>query len=140
MITPFYIHRKWDAVVHNCINCFNLLQDELKLTLNSLTGKFFWEIYHCSCVVKICWQLPYMYYNSQGHYLNIKMFVTECSSKYSNKIWNKIYCQYFSKLIVSNFKSQRALNFQSCFILSSQSPLRVIRTCFLLLKDLSSEL
>ena len=43
--------------------------------------------------------------------------------------------------IVSNFNSQRALDSQSCFILSSQSLLRVIyRTCFPLLKDLSSEL
>ena len=43
--------------------------------------------------------------------------------------------------IVSNFNSQRALDSQSCFILSSQSLLRVIyRTCFSLLEDLSSEL
>ena len=26
------------------------------------------------------------------------MFVTECSSEYSNKIWNKVYCQYFTEL------------------------------------------
>ena len=43
--------------------------------------------------------------------------------------------------IVSNFNSQRALDSQSCFILSSQSLLRVsYRTCFPLLEDLSSEL
>ena len=55
-------------------------------------------------------------------------------------MWNRIYCQYFTKLIVSNFKSQRALDFQSCFILSSQVPLQIIRTCFPLLRDLSSGL
>ena len=41
---------------------------------------------------------------------------------------------------VSNFNSLRALDFQSCFILSSQSPLLVIQTCFPLLGHLSSEL
>ena len=43
-------------------------------------------------------------------------------------------------MIVSNFNSQRALDYQSYFILSSQSLLRVIRTCFPLLEDLSLEL
>ena len=41
---------------------------------------------------------------------------------------------------VSNFNSQRALDFQSCFLLSSQSSLLVIQTCFPLLGHLSSEL
>ena len=46
--------------------------------------------------------------------------------------------------IVSNYNPQRALDFQSCFIISSQSLLHVgvIRTTgsFPLLEDLSSEL
>ena len=45
-----------------------------------------------------------------------------------------------SNITVSNFKSQRAFDLQSCFILSSESPLRVITTCFPLLKELFPEL
>ena len=49
------------------------------------------------------------------------MFVLECSSKYSNNNWIRFYLSIFHQ-IVSNFNSQRALDFQSCFIPSSQSP------------------
>ena len=65
------------------------------------------------------------------------MFITECSSECSNKNLKQGLLSIFYR-IVSNFNSQ------SCFILSSQlsqSPmLRIIRTCFPLLEDLSSEL
>ena len=73
---------------------------------------------------------------------NIKMFVIECSSKYSNKMKKDLLSIFYQ--IISNYSSQRPLNFQSCFIISSQSLLHVviIRTTgsFPLLEHLSSEL
>ena len=80
------------------------------------------------------------YHNSQGHELNVKMSITKCSSKYRNKYETVFIVNVLSNITVSNFKSQRALDLQSCFVLSSESPLRVITTCFPLLKELSSEL
>ena len=53
---------------------------------------------HYRCFVKIADSFHTITPMAINYY--IKMFVLECSSKYSIKIWNGFYCQYFTKLIL----------------------------------------
>ena len=83
----------------------NIIAKLMLLFFKQKAKFFFWGVgggtfYHYRCVVKIADSFHTI--TPMAINYHIKMFVLEieCSCKYSIKIWNGFYCQYFTKLIL----------------------------------------